>query len=147
MENKIFVKKLVPDVEIPKRAKFDDNAAFDFYMPCDGEIFHSTASNKIGLGVAMEIPRGFFLLIALRSSTGKNSPLRLSNGVGIIDSNYRGEICLLIDNISQWQDVSIRRGQRIAQGILLPRPDFSIEEKEVLSDTERGVGGFGSTGE
>lgn len=137
--------KKLRSVKSPDRKHVGD-AGIDFYIPEDVTIEHATASNKIGLGIAIEIPFGYFMAIVLRSSTGANTPLRLSNGFGVIDSGYRGEICLLLDNISQYQDILVKRGDRIAQGIILPAQLLDIEEVDTLSSGDRGEGGFGSTG-
>lgn len=99
----------------------------------------------IRTGIAVEIPEGYHGKIFLRSSIGAETKLRLANGTGIIDSDYRGEILLLIENIGQFTEY-IQAGQRIAQLILESNTPLSIEIVETLSETERGSAGFGSTG-
>lgn len=102
-------------------------------------------SHLFGTGIRAEIPEGFVLLIFSRSGLSFKRNLILPNGVGVIDSDYRGEIMVGLKNIGK--DVQfIKEGERIAQAVLLPY--FGIEFKPVdkLSDTERGEGGFGSTG-
>lgn len=137
--------KKLRDVHAPER-KNPGDAGIDLYCPEDVVVPHATASNKLGLGIAVEVPFGYFMAIVLRSSTGAKTPLRLSNSFGVIDSGYRGEICLLLDNISQYSDVEIKKGDRIAQAILLPVPLLDIYEVDNLSESGRGVGGIGSTG-
>ena len=85
------------------------------------------------------------MLLFPRSSIGKKTWLRMSNSVGVIDSDYRGTIHAIYDNIGCDRQV-IKKGQRIAQGIIVPIPKVEFEEVEELSITERGEGGFGSTG-
>lgn len=93
----------------------------------------------------MEIPQGHVMLLFPRSSIGKKTWLRMANSVGVIDSDYRGTIHALYDNIALSKQ-EVEQGQRIAQGIIVPIPKVEFEEVEELSTTERGTGGFGSTG-
>lgn len=99
----------------------------------------------IDLGVALEVPEGHVMLLFPRSSIGKNTPLRMANSVGVIDSDYRGTIHALYENIDICPTL-IKRGDRIAQGIILPIPKIEFEEVTLLSGTKRGHGRFGSTG-
>lgn len=96
-------------------------------------------------GIALEIPKGYHGKVFLRSSTGAKTKLRLANGTGIIDSDYRGELLLLVENIGQYSEY-ISKGQRIAQLILEKNEAFKISVVNKLSDTERGTAGIGSTG-
>lgn len=143
--NELLVKKLDEKGIVPGRSH-DGDAGFDFFLPDDMTIQNASISNKIGLHIAVCVPRGYFMAIVVRSSTGAKMPLRLSNSFGVVDEGYRGELCLLIDNISQYEDVELKRGQRIAQGMILPVPEFEIKEVDELPESERGNGGFGSTG-
>ena len=98
---------------------------------------------KVYTGIAMMIPKGYHGELHIRSSWGQRG-IRLANCTGIIDSDYRGEITLLV--INDTNDVYYAlEGYRIAQFILVKDPAFNIEEVNVLDKTERGVGGFGST--
>jgi dUTP pyrophosphatase len=99
---------------------------------------------SVKTGVSVEIPKGYFGLLCLRSSMGKKS-LRLLNTVGVIDSDYRGEIVLQVVNDGD-NVVEIERFDRIAQLVLIPVIQPTLEFVEELSETERGSGGFGSTG-
>lgn len=137
------VKKINKDVELPLM-KTDGSAGIDFYMPCD-ETVPPIGVAKIPLGIAVEVPQGYVLLLVPRSSTGVKTPLRIPNSVGVIDSDYRGEICALFENRSN-NIFRINKGDRMLQGILLKVPQTTIQEVEQLSETERGDGGFGSTG-
>ena len=100
---------------------------------------------KIRTGIAVEIPKGYHGKIFLRSSMGAKTKLRLANGTGIIDSDYRGELILLVENIGQFTEY-IQEGQRIAQLIVEKNTGLPIEIVETLSETERGSAGIGSTG-
>ena len=106
--------------------------------------FEPNYSKKVPLGVAVEIPEGYVMLLIPRSSTWK-TPLRMPNSVGVIDSDYRGEVCALLQNTHHltW---TVEAGERLVQGVIVPVPSVQIQEVEELSETSRGVGGFGSTG-
>lgn len=140
---KVKIKKTHPNGKIPTYAT-DGSGAFDFYSAEDVDIKRLELM-AIDLGVAMEVPEGHVMLLFPRSSIGKNTPLRMANSVGVIDSDYRGTIHALYENVFL-QDEYITQGDRIAQGIIVPVPKIEFEEVEELSTTERGEGGFGSTG-
>lgn len=128
--------------------KHEGDAAFDFFLPEDVTIPpNSSLVNgfKVPLGIAVEIPRGYFLEIFPRSSTGLNTPLRVSNSVGVVDEGYRGELCLILDNLD-CVGHRLHAGERIAQGILRPRVEAEIIAVSELADSERGKNGTGSTG-
>lgn len=97
-----------------------------------------------GTGLAVEIPEGHVGLIFPRSSIYKKS-LSLSNSVGVIDSGYRGEIMLKF-RIEQPHIMRYPVGERIGQLIIIPYPEIEFEEAEELDNSDRGEGGFGSTG-
>ena len=140
---KVKIKKTHPNGKIPTYAT-DGSGAFDFYSAEDVDIKRLELM-AIDLGIAMEVPEGHVMLLFPRSSIGKNTPLRMANSVGVIDSDYRGTIHALYENVFL-QDEYITQGDRIAQGIIAPIPKVEFEEVEELSTTERGEGGFGSTG-
>ena len=101
-----------------------------------------------GTGLAMEIPEGYVGLVFPRSSI-RNTDLSLSNAVGVIDSGYRGEIQATFNRkgVSQIDGHPIYMvGDRIAQIIIVPYPHIIFDEVDELSNSERGTGGFGSTG-
>lgn len=137
-------KKLHPDVQEPSR-KTEGAYAWDLYCPEEVTIVGDGCGIIIPLGIAVEVPPDNALFIALRSSTGAITPLRLSNSLGIIDSDYRGEIGMILDNLSPGE-YNIEKGQRICQCYLAHGTITSFVEVDELSDTERGTGGFGSTG-
>lgn len=140
---KVKIKKTHPNGKIPTYAT-DGSGAFDFYSAEDVKVGNGQVRN-INLGVAMEIPQGHVLLLFPRSSIGIKTCLRMANSVGVIDSDYRGTIHAMYENIFCVPH-HINQGDRIAQGIIVPIPKVEFEEVEELSTTERGSGGFGSTG-
>lgn len=137
-------KKLQADVELPKQGS-EFSLGFDLYLPEDIEIAPSEYGVNVPLKIAYEPPVGYGAMLALRSSTGYYTTLRMSNAVGIIDEDYRGEISLLLDNIGEYP-VHLTKGERIAQLVLLPLPRVEVVEVQEINDTSRGSGRFGSTG-
>jgi dUTP pyrophosphatase len=99
----------------------------------------------IGTGIALEVPKGCAGLVYARSSMGAKRGLAPANKVGVIDSDYRGEIRVVLLNHGKEAQV-VEHGERIAQFLITPVLTPAYEEAEELSDTCRGVGGFGSTG-
>lgn len=104
-----------------------------------------TYGNLIHTGVKIALPENWTAYIVPRSSIGAKTPLRLSNSVGVIDADYRGEVGVLYDNISD-SDYTINAGDRIAQLIVLPAYHFNTKVVDILPTTERGENGYGSTG-
>lgn len=143
---KIKIKKLNPNAVVPKYAKPGD-AGMDL-TATSVEINRNKAIVKFGL--AMEIPTGYVGLVFPRSSVHKTD-FRLTNSVGVIDSGYRGEISAVFDvrgtrldgETDAW-DYNV--GDRCAQIIIMPYPEIEFVTVDKLSTTERGEGGYGSTG-
>ncbi len=136
---KIKIKKLHPKAVIPNYAKIGD-AGMDMVIT---DIKEETEWNiSYGFGISMEIPEGFMGLVFPRSSIRKTD-LILSNSVGVIDSGYRGEIQATFKKTG---GAVYKVGERGAQIIIIPHPTIEFEEVEELNNTERGEGGFGSTG-
>ena len=138
----IKIKKLNKNVQLPKQGT-QGAAGMDFYLP-QTVRFEPNCSKKVPLGVAVEIPEGYVMLLIPRSSTWK-TPLRMPNSIGVIDSDYRGEVCALLHNASECT-FAAEAGERLVQGVIVPVPSVQIQEVDELSETSRGVGGFGSTG-
>lgn len=128
--------------QLPTRGS-KDAAGLDLYCPFHIKV-PADSQKKIPLGIAVEIPKGHMGLLVPRSSMSK-TPLRCANSVGIIDADYRGELSIAYENIS-CSDYTIFRGDRIAQLIIIPIAIVDVEEAQTLSETERGDGGYGSTG-
>lgn len=134
-----------PDnVTIPTRGS-DDAAGLDLYSVEDATIKPHT-NEMIHTGIAVEIPKGYVGLIFARSGIAHKQHVRPSNAVGVIDADYRGEILVSLynDNLSDEVDISV--GQRIAQLVIIPYLSLEPEEVDHLDCTDRGKGGFGSTG-
>ena len=138
---KVKVMKLDAGAIIPKYAKPGD-AGMDLYAV--SQKFDDHGNYVFGTGLAMEIPEGHVGLIFPRSSISKTAH-SLRNAVGVIDSGYRGEIMMKFDTNTINSPV-YEVGDRIAQIIILPYPQVEFEEVFELADSERGSGGFGSTG-
>lgn len=144
---KVKFKRLHPDAKIPER-KTAGAVGFDLSSVADYTIWSTNVEDKavcIHTGLALEIPKGYHGKIFLRSSTGLNTKLRMANGTGLIDSDYRGEILILAENYTRKQ-VKVTKGERIAQLLIERSEDVVFEESENLSETERGTKGYGSTG-
>lgn len=121
-------------------------AGYDLYAATDTQtsIFpHMTQLVKIGL--AFELPDGYFGAIFARSGLASKKGLRPANCVGVVDSDYRGEVMVALHNDSD-HIMTIDAGERIAQLVLMPYVNMTFEEVEELDTTNRGEGGFGSTG-
>lgn len=161
------IKKLSKTAIIPTKA-YDTDACFDIYANLQGEICYDWVYNRklgqtesiqydnaikiepgesytIDTGFCTEIPEGYFAPVFCRSGMGIKRGLRLANSVGIIDSSYRGEWKVCLHNDSDKTQI-IFHGDRIAQFTLLPVFNINIEEVEYVDETERGEGGFGSSG-
>ena len=123
----------------------DTDAAADLYAMEDQVIGPHTIGNKLRTGVKIQLPEGWLALIIPRSSIGAKTPLRLSNSVGLIDSGYRGELGVLYDNTSN-ESYDIHAGDRIAQLLVMPSYRFQAKVVDILADSDRGEGGFGSSG-
>ena len=161
----VKIKKLHEKAVIPKQAD-SGSVGFDISVVFDQKVDHKAALFKtdsetgeeykcllllpgerllMGTGIACNIPEGHYMSVHVRSSVGAKKKIVLSNSTGIIDSSYRGEVMLALWNTGGVGQ-EIREGERVAQGIILPYPKVSFKEVEELDETERGSGGFGSTG-
>lgn len=148
-------------------------AGFDLYATED-VVIEPGETKKVPLGLAFELPPGYVLYIMPRSGVSLKTKLRQPNSVGVIDSDYRGEVAMMFDNIDLddpanyefvedmyvVKDVKgdfhhladfggayiVQKGDRVCQGVIQKLPDISLVQVDELSETERGSGGFGSTG-
>lgn len=122
-------------------------AGADLYNYKTDVVIGANKTEFIETGIVAEIPEGYAGLVFARSGLACREGLAPANKVGVIDSDYRGEIKVAIFNHSGEQKV-IKRGERVAQLVIVPylRAEFSETSIENLSDTNRGTGGFGSTG-
>lgn len=142
--DKVQIKKLHPDAVIPEYKKPGD-AGFDLHTVED-VIIPPGKTAILPTGLAVAIPEGFEIQVRMRSGASLKTPLVIPNAPGTIDSGYRGEIGIIVRNCGPKEYV-VKKGERIAQGVLAPviRADFDIVEE--LPESERGAGGYGSTGE
>ena len=142
----IHYKKLNPGATAPTRGSAGA-AGYDLYACLDEEIQilpHQTV--MVGTGLAIAVPDGYFGGVFARSGLSTKQGLRPANCVGVCDSDYRGEYVVALHNDSEETRV-VKPGNRIAQLVILPYLAAEFTEVENLNETERGVGGFGSTGE
>ena len=140
------IKKLHEKAVVPHYAT-EGSAGLDLTVISDEDTiiipYQSTMLCRTGL--SFEIPKGYVGLIYIRSSIGSKLDLVLSNQVGVIDSDYRGEVMLPLRNLGRGARV-IESGTRIAQMVITPILSSNIEVVDELTETKRGDGGFGSTG-
>jgi dUTP pyrophosphatase len=139
---KVKIKKLHPAAVLPKYAKESD-AGMDLVATSIKE--NTTFKITYGLGIALEIPDGFMGLIFPRSSI-RNTELILSNSVGVVDAGYRGELQATFVKSNGLDSLAYKVGDRVCQLIIIPHPIVEWTEVSELNNTERGDGGFGSTG-
>ncbi len=143
--DKISVKLLRPGARIPTYGT-EASAGADLYACMQDKVEVGPGQSvMIPTGIAMEIPKGYAGLVFARSSMGAKRGLAPANKVGVIDSDYRGEIRVVLHNHSG-EPQSVEPGERVAQLLIVPVFTPGFQEAEKLSDTSRGAGGFGSTG-
>ena len=145
---KLHPAAITPLYATPGAACFDLHAIIDGRFPSDPAIvIVSGQPAALNTGLSFEIPAGFVMLIFSRSGHGFNFDTRLANCVGVIDSDYRGEVKVRLSrDQASGPPLRIMNGDRIAQAMIVPIPTVDLEETDELSTTERGSRGFGSTG-
>jgi dUTP pyrophosphatase len=137
------IKKLNPDAIIPAYQS-EEAAGFDLHS-IDDVVIKKGERKLISTGLAFEIEKGYEVQIRPRSGLAYKYGITVLNSPGTIDSDYRGEIKVLLINLGE-KDFEIKKGDRIAQAVVAPVVQAKFVEVEELSDTKRGSGGFGSTG-
>lgn len=143
--NKVRIKKLKPSAVIPTHGS-EYSAGYDLHACIDESvIIKPYSTEKIGTGLAMELPNGYFGAIFARSGLATKQGLRPSNCVGVCDSDYRGEYIVALHNDSDEERI-VEPNDKIAQLILMEYTIIDFQEVQELSETNRGDGGFGSTG-
>ena len=141
----IRVKKLHPNAILPTYGT-EEAAGADLYACLDAPVtIEPGKTGWIGTGIAMEVPKGCAGLIYARSGMACKKGLAPANKVGVIDSDYRGPITVVLYNHGS-EPVTVTHGERIAQMVITPVITPAYVETDDLSDTDRGQGGFGSTG-
>ena len=142
---KVNIKKLDENATIPTYGT-EYSAGADLYALCDGDVTikpHETV--LIHTGISVEVPEGYAGLIYARSGLASKKGLAPANKVGVVDSDYRGEVMVALHNHGDKEQV-ISSGERIAQFVITPFLKAEFAVAETLTDTVRGDGGFGSTG-
>ena len=137
------IKKLDQDAIIPKY-QTAGAAGFDLHSIVNEEL-NPGEQKLIGTGLSVAVPDGFELQIRPRSGLAAKYKVTVTNSPGTVDQDYRGEIKIILINLGQEKFI-INKGDRIAQGVVCPVKQVIFEEVEELPSTERGSGGFGSTG-
>lgn len=143
MNPEVLIQRLDPTMPLPAYAKPGDAGA-DLCSRIDVEIAPG-ARTLVPTGIAIALPAGYVALVTPRSSFALKQGGTLLNSPGVIDAGYRGEIGCIVHNTEDGF-MSIRRGDRIAQLLVVPIPRADFVEVEKLPGTQRGEGGFGSTG-
>ena len=138
------VKKLCDKAILPSYGSASAAGA-DLYSCEEDLVFVPGETKLVHTGIAMEIPEGYAGLIYARSGIANKRGLAPSNKVGVVDADYRGEIMVSLHNHSN-ETQQISDGERVAQMVIAPFLAVEYNEVEELTDTERGTGGFGSTG-
>lgn len=142
---KIDIKKVNPNAKIPTYGS-EFAAGADLYALLDAPVTISPSETvMIPTGISLAIPAGYVGLIYARSGLASKKGLAPANKVGVIDSDYRGEIMVALHNHSN-APVSLDSGERIAQLVIAPYITAEFSETDTLDETKRGSGGFGSTG-
>lgn len=142
-EQKVKIRKLRPDAEIP-RYRHPGDSGFDLCI-VETVVIPASGVKILPTGLAIALPIGLELQVRLRSSASLQTPLIIPNAPGTVDSGYRGEIGIIVRNLSDKPFV-VQKGERIAQGIIAPVVKANFEECEQLPDSERGQDSYGSTG-
>ncbi|MBE6734168.1 MAG: dUTP diphosphatase [Ruminococcaceae bacterium] len=146
MEEKLLIKAVRENARIPIRAT-EGSAGMDLYACIDEPVTIKPGDLvMIPTGIAIELPSANYVAyLFARSGLGIKHGICLSNGVGVVDSDYRGEVCVGLCNVSN-KEYTIEPFERVAQMVISPVSLMPVMEVKELSDTERGTGGFGSTG-
>jgi dUTP pyrophosphatase len=139
---RVKIKKLHESAVVPKLAT-DGAACFDVVSMESGTVY-AMQRKLFRTGLSFEVPQGFTLMLYSRSGHGMKG-IRLANGTGIIDSDYRGEVSVALANDGAFE-FHVHAGDRIAQAMILPVPAVEFVLADELTETARGAGGFGSTG-
>lgn len=143
----VKIKKVHPEAKLPVYSSAGA-ACFDLYAASISNLSENACERTVtyGTGLQFEVPDGHVMMVYSRSGHGFKYGITLANGTGVIDADYRGEVMVKLIK----RDTSIYGmpsvGERIAQAMIVPVEQVSFEETDELSSTQRGAGGFGSTG-
>lgn len=142
----IKIKKINDKAVIPQYAT-NGSAGMDLVAVSEKVVSDGTKQYiEYGTGLAFEIPKGYVMLVVPRSSISSNTTLMLNNSIGVIDSDYRGEVTFRFKNMTPGFGKKYKIGDRIGQLIVIPYPEIRFDQVEELSETARGEGGYGSSG-
>lgn len=141
---KLSVRRLDPGLPLPAYARAGD-AALDLFSTEDISIAPGDR-RAVGTGIAVAVPEGYAGFVQARSGRALEQGLGVVNAPGLIDSGYRGEIKVILINLDPDAKVEIGRGEKIAQLVIQAVSSVEVVEVDELPDSERGTGGFGSTG-
>ena len=141
---RVKIKRLVPYAKLPTKAT-NGSGAYDLYST-EASVLPAEERAAFGIGLAMEIPEGFVGLVCSRSGLALKQGIAVLNAPGIVDPDYRGEVKAIVINHDTEQPLVVNSGDKIAQILFVKAEDVIFEEAEELSSTQRGTGGFGSTG-
>ena len=142
---KILIKRLSKEVPLPK---YETNGSSGMYLSANVNTNIDIDPGETAIiptGLALSIPKGFEVQIRPRSGLAANQKISVLNTPGTIDADYRGEIKVILINLGQ-ESFKVEKGLRIAQMVVCPIVQAQLKEVDDLSETERGKGGFGSTG-
>lgn len=138
------VKKLAPNAGIPKNAYAGD-AGIDLSSTED-VVLKPFERKLVPTGIAIGLPEGYAGFVTPRSGSAIKQGLSIVNAPGLIDSGYRGELKVILINLDPHEAIEIKAGDRIAQLVVIKVEQLQLVEKAELDETERGTGGFGSSG-
>jgi dUTP pyrophosphatase len=141
---RIAVRVLDPDLELPRYARADD-AGLDLVAAADVTLKPGDRAT-VPTGIAVAIPQGYAGFVHARSGRAAREGLALVNAPGVVDSGYRGEIKAVVVNLDASAPIYIRRGEKIAQLVIQPVETVELDVLVELPPSERGEGGFGSSG-
>ena len=141
---KVPVRRLDPGLPLPAYARGGD-AGLDLLAAEDVTVAPGERA-AIATGIAVAIPEGYAGFVHARSGRALREGLALANAPGLIDAGYRGEIKVIVVNLDRTDSIKVSRGEKIAQLVIQPVVSAELEETDELPPSERGDGGFGSTG-
>lgn len=141
---KVPLQILHPEAKLPGCAYGDDDAGLDLSSVAEMTLREGQRA-LVPTGIAVAIPRGFAGFVQPRSGLAAKHGITLTNSPGLIDSNYRGEIIVIMQNTGH-EDFEINVGDRIAQLVVVPVEHIELEPVQKLPESDRGDGGFGSSG-
>lgn len=143
----VKIKKVHPETKVPVYSSVGA-ACFDLYAASIIDVTDDSGERTVtyGTGLQFEVPEGHVMMVYSRSGHGFKHGITLANSTGVIDADYRGEVCVKLRKMGVDIHGMPAVGERIAQAMIIPVEQVNFEEVDELSSTERGEGGFGSTG-